>query len=84
MKPLHKKSLAFRYSEALSRIEELERRVRDLEARPVLVPYAPQPWKPNQWWQAPYPVTYKIDTTCGSTMVPACVPNQLPITWGVM
>ena len=30
----------------LARIEELERRVRDLEARPVYVPYTPTPYYP--------------------------------------
>jgi hypothetical protein len=40
--------------EAVARIEELERRVRDLEARPVFmpVPYPMMPAPPT-WWQFP-------------------------------
>jgi hypothetical protein len=54
--------------ELQKRIEELERRLRDLEARPVYVPVYPQwptypqntvsPWVP--WWESP-------GTTCVST-----------------
>ncbi len=37
--------------ELLARLDELERRIRDLEARPVYVPvpYAPPPWQPLPW-----------------------------------
>lgn len=52
------------------RIEELEKQVRELQARPVYIPvytppvlpqpYYPQPWQPYPWYQLP-------TVTCGGT-----------------
>ena len=54
-------------------IEELERRVRDLEARPIYVPYIPYVPVPVPWvplypgpWQPQFPnVWYEV--TCNTT-----------------
>lgn len=65
------------------KIEELEKRVRELEARPVFVPmpyyqpifYPPNPYLPpvqpfwNQPWCAPYVTTCNVPATTGGQMM---------------
>ena len=80
-KPLHMDSIV----KLKDRIEELERRLRDLEARPVYVPvpYAPQPWQPAHLWQVHYPAPWHSPFITTS-QVPACAANPVPIKLGLM
>jgi len=65
-----------------ARISELEKLVRDLQARPVfvpyvqtvpthpVVPYAPPTWAPTNWpWIGPMPVTCGDSVTAASITV---------------
>ena len=72
-----------------ARVEELERRLRDLEARPVYVPYNPVPYYPvpsypaYPWgpiWAGDYPGTCTTSGSIASTSTTITATDGPP-TW---